>query len=64
MRSTRKTQALRAARNPSDVIRSAEPLDRKQAAILVLFEAMDLIDDQAASELVRFAVARLVCESA
>lgn len=62
---TRKTRALRATRNPGDVIRSpAEPLDRKQAAILVLFEAMDLIDDAAASELVRFAVARLVCESA
>ncbi|HEY8163104.1 MAG: hypothetical protein ACR650_03465 [Methylocystis sp.] len=62
MKSTRKTQALR-ARNGSDAIRSSEPLDRKHAAILALFEAVDLIDDPAASELVRFALARLVCES-
>ncbi len=63
MKSTRKTQALRAARNGSDVIRSSAPLDRKQAAILVLFEAVDLIDDPAASELVRFALARLARDS-
>jgi hypothetical protein len=61
MKKSRKAPALRAASHGSDVIRSAEPVDRKQAAILTLFQAVDLIDDPAALELVRYAVARLVC---
>jgi hypothetical protein len=64
MKVSRKAPALCVSRNASEAIRAAEPVDRKQAAILVLFEAVDLIDDPAALELVRFAVARLVCGNA
>ncbi len=64
MKSARETTRTCAARAARDSIRVSEPLDRKQAALLVLFEAIDLIDDPAASELVRFAAARLVCGNA
>jgi hypothetical protein len=64
MKVSRKAPAQYVSRNASEAIRAAEPVDRKQAAILVLFEAVDLIDDPAALELVRFAVARLVCGNA
>jgi hypothetical protein len=64
MKASRKASALRAVRNGGDVVRSAEPMDRKQAAVLCLFEAVDLIDDPAALELVRRAMVRLARDEA